>query len=120
MTLPPELSRKVLEQARLFEQAVQTLQEVQDALPAPDAEEVALLRQGGSLSGAAYLIGLLQRVIVHAENAASDLRMGVDEGMLAVVDQLRPSLVEINAIEAALEERALSTRQEPAIIGTHV
>lgn len=105
MTIPPELAQRIQEQAQILDQAAQTLQEAQDALPAPDAEEVALLRKGGHLSIAAHLIGLLQRTIMKVENAASDLRTGLDEETLAVVDQIRPSAVEINAIEAALDER---------------
>ena len=105
MTISTELSQRILEQAQILDQAAQTLQQAQDALPVPDAEEVALLWEGGSLSVAAHLIGLLQRTIMKVENAASDLRTGLDEETLAVVDQIRPSVMEINAIEAALGER---------------
>ena len=99
------LAVQLLEQAEILERVTQVLQDVQAALPAPGAKEVAALRTGGSLSVAAYLNGLLQRVIMSVENAASDLRAGVDEENLSHLDKLRLSAVEINAIEAALSER---------------
>lgn len=100
-----ELANEILEQARILDRVTQALQEAQDALPAPDGEEVGLLREGGSLSVATYLNGLLQRAIVSVENVASDLRTGLEEETLSILDQLRPSAAEINAIEAALNER---------------
>lgn len=105
IALPADIARQILEQAEVLERVTQILQEAQDALPPPDPEEVALLREGGSLSVAAYLIGLLQRAVMSTENAASDLRTGLDAETLAVLDQMRPSAVEINAIESALQER---------------
>jgi hypothetical protein len=105
IALSPDITRQILEQAQVLEHVTQVLQEAQDALPPPDPEEIALLREGGNLSVAAYLSGLLQRVIMSVENAASDLRTGIDMETLAVVDQMRPSAVEINAIESALLER---------------
>ncbi|HYU34085.1 MAG TPA: hypothetical protein VEW48_18170 [Thermoanaerobaculia bacterium] len=99
------VTRQILEQAEALERVTAILQESQDALPPPDPEEVALLREGGSLSVAAFLGGLLQRVIVSVENAASDLRTGVDAETLAVLDQMRPSAAEINSIESALMDR---------------
>ncbi len=108
--LSPETARQILEQAEVLERVTQILQEAQDALPPPDPDEVALLREGGCLSVAAYLIGLLQRVILSTENAASDLRASVDAETLAVLDQMRPSAVEINAIESALQERRAGVR----------
>ncbi len=108
--LSPDASRQILDQAEVLERVARILQEAQDSLPPPDPEEVALLREGGSLSVAAYLIGLLQRVLMSVENAASDLRTGLDVETLAVLDQMRPSLVEINAIESALQERRAAVR----------
>ena len=105
IALSPDVARQILEQAQVLEQVTQILQEAQDALPSPDPEDIALLREGGTLSIAAYLSGLLQRVIMSVENAASDLRTGVDVETLAVLDQMRPSAVEINAIESALLDR---------------
>ena len=110
IALPADVVRQILEQAKVLEQIIQVLQEAQDALPPPDPEDVALLREGGTLSVAAYLIGLLQRVIVSVENAASDLRTGLDAETLAVLDQMRPCLIEINAIESALQERRTAVR----------
>jgi hypothetical protein len=74
IALPADVAQQILEQAQVLERVTQILQEAQDALPPPDPEEVALLREGGALSVAAYLSGLLQRVIMNVENAASDLR----------------------------------------------
>lgn len=105
IALPADIGRQILEQAQVLERVTQILQEAQDALPPPDPNKIALLREGGCLSIAAYLIGLLQRVIVSVENAASDLRTGLDMETLAVLDQMRPSTVEINAIESALLDR---------------
>ena len=105
IALPPDIAQQILEQAQILERVTQVLQEAQDALPPPDPEEIAWLREGGNLSPAAYLMGLLQRVITSVENAASDLRTGLDVETLAVLDQIRPSLVEINAIESALLDR---------------
>jgi hypothetical protein len=105
IALPADIVRQILDQAQVLERVTQILQEAQDELPAPDPEDVALLREGGSLSVAAYLSGLLQRVIMSVENAASDLRAGLDAETLAVLDQLRPSAAEINAIESALLDR---------------
>lgn len=105
ITFQADIARQILEQAQILEQVTQILQEAQDALPPPDPEEIVLLREGGTLSVAAYLSGLLQRVITTVENAASDLRTGLDAETLAVLDQIRPSAVEINAIESALQDR---------------
>jgi hypothetical protein len=103
--LSADIGRQILEQAAGLERIAQILQEAQDELPAPNPEDVALLREGGSLSVAAYLSGLLQRVIMSVENAASDLRTGLDVETLAVLDQMRPSAAEINSIESALLDR---------------
>lgn len=105
IALTADIARQILEQAQVLDRVVQHLQKAQDALPPPDQEEVALLREGGSLSVAAHLSGLLQRVILSVENAASDLRTGLDAETLGVLDQMRPSAAEINAIESALLDR---------------
>jgi len=110
--LSADIARQILEQAQVLEQATQILQEAQDALPPPAPEDIALLREGGHLSVADYLTGLLQRVIVSVENAASDLRTGLDAETLAVLDQMRPSAAEINAIESALLDRL---KREPHV-----
>jgi len=112
IALPADVARQILEQAQALEQVAQILQEAQDALPPPAPEAIALLREGGHLSVAEYLIGLLQRVIMSVENAASDLRTGLDVETLAVLDQMRPSAAEINAIESALLDRL---KREPHV-----
>jgi hypothetical protein len=99
------LTARMVEQAEILERVVLILHSVQSALSAPSQKEVAALRSGGSLSVAAYLSGLLQRVLVNVENAASDLRAGADEEHLADLDGIRLSAVEISAIESALQER---------------
>jgi hypothetical protein len=103
--IAPHLAARIVEQAEILERVVQILHSVQTALPAPSPKEVAALRSGGLLSVASYLSGLLQRVLVNVENAASDLRAGVDEEHLANLDEIRLSAVEIIAIESALQER---------------
>ena len=100
-----DIVHQILEQSQILDQVTQVLQRAQDALPSPDADEVALLWEGGSLSVAAHVSGLLQRVILSVENAASDLRTGLEEETLLILDQIHPSAAEINAIEAALDER---------------
>jgi hypothetical protein len=100
-----DIVHQILEQSQILDQVTQVLQRAQDALPSPDAEEVALLWEGGSLSVAAHVSGLLQRVILSVENAASDLRTGLEEETLSILDQIHPSAAEIHAIEAALDER---------------
>ena len=101
----PDLAKQAEEQAEILDRVAQILQEAQLSIPLPSAEEIAELRRGGPLSKEAYLLGLLQRVILNAENAASDLRIGTDPDTLEKLDRIRLSIVEINAIEAALQER---------------
>ena len=93
------------EQAEILDTVAQILQEAQLSLPLPSQKEIAELRKGGPLSKEAYLLGLYQRVILSAENAASDLRTGTDPDTLEKLDRIRLSVVEINAIEAACQER---------------
>lgn len=104
-TISADLAAQIQEQARLLDQVAQALQKLQNTLPAPSIKEVSTLRRGGPLSIAAYLIGLVQRAIVSVENAASDLTTGLDEETLSCLDTMRPSAVEINAIESAMNER---------------
>lgn len=106
LVIPADTANQILKQSSHLDQIAQTLQEAQAALPVPSLEEVAALRSGGPLSAAAYLNGLLQRVILSVENAASDLRTGMEEETLSMMDQMRLSTVEINAIVAAVEERS--------------
>ena len=101
----PDLSKQAEEQADVLDRVAQILQEAQLSLPLPSREEIAELRRGGPLSKEAYLLGLFQRLILSTENAASDLRIGTDPDTLEKLDRIRLSIVEINAIEAALQER---------------
>ena len=100
-----DLSKPIQEQADVLDRVAQILQEAQLSLPLPTREEIADLRRGGPLSMEAYLLGVLQRVILSAENAASDLRAGIDPDTLKNINEIRLSVVEINAIETALQER---------------
>lgn len=100
-----DLSKPIKKQADVLDRVAQILQEAQLSLPLPTREEITELRRGGPLSKEAYLLGLLQRVILSAENAASDLRTGIDPETLNNLDQIRLSVVEINAIDAAFQER---------------
>lgn len=100
-----DLAKQAEEQAEILDRAAQILQEAQLSVPLPTREEIAELRRGGPLSKEAYLLGVLQRVILSAENAASDLRIGVDPETLNNLDEIRLSVVEINAIDAAFQER---------------
>jgi hypothetical protein len=100
-----DLSKPIQEQADVLDRVAQILQEAQLSLPLPTREEIVDLRRGGPLGKEAYLLGLLQRVILSAENAASDLRTGIDPETLNHLDEIRLSVVEINAIDAAFQER---------------
>jgi hypothetical protein len=100
-----DLSKPIEKQADVLDRAAQILQEAQLSLPLPTREEIAELRRGGPLSKEAHLLGVLQRVILSAENAASDLRAGIDPDTLENLDEIRLSVVEINAIDAAFQER---------------
>lgn len=103
--IPADLASELLEQSQILDQVTCSLQQMQDTLPTPGQEEVSLLWEGGTLSVAAYLCGLLQRVILSVENAASDLRTGIEQETLSILDQIHPSAAEINAIDAVLRER---------------
>ena len=90
---------------RMFDAAVEILQEAQMTIPAPSLEEVAEIRQGKRpLTKEAYLLGLFQRSIVAAENLASDLR-ATDQETLRNVQKMRLSMMELNALEEAVAER---------------
>jgi hypothetical protein len=92
--------------AQMLEAALEILQTAQSTIPAPPLEEVAEIRQGKRpLTQEAYAIGNLQRVILNAENAVSDLR-AIDLETLRKVHKLSLSDVELNAIEQAVAERA--------------
>jgi hypothetical protein len=89
----------------MFESALELLQEVQALVPAPTLEEIAEMRQGKRpLTREAFLLGLLQRIVVGAENLASDLR-AIDEDTLRNVHELELSAIEFNAMEEAVTRR---------------
>ena len=91
--------------ARMFEATLEILQSAQSTMPAPTLEEVAEIRQGKRpLTPEAYLLGSFQRVILAAENGASDLQ-AIDLETLRNVHELSLSDVELNAIEQAVTER---------------
>ena len=94
------------EVGRMLEAALEILQAAQATVPAPTLEEVAEIRQGSRpLSREAYLLGAFQRIIVGAENLASDLR-AIDLETLRNVHELQLSGVELNAVEEAVIERS--------------
>lgn len=91
--------------ARLFDAAVETLQEAQRSIPAPTLEEVAEMRRGERpLTPEAYLHGRFHRSLLAAENLASDFGE-IDLEMLGKVQELELSGSELNEIEQAVAER---------------
>lgn len=91
--------------AQMFETAVDLLQEAEVLLPIPTLEEIAEMRQKRRpLTREAYLLGLLQRIAVGAENLASDLRI-VDEEILRNVHEFDVTPLEFNAMEEAIVRR---------------
>ena len=90
---------------QMFEAALEILQAAQSTIPAPTLEEVAEMRLGKRpLTQEAYLLGSFQRVILAAENVASDLQ-AIDLETLRKVHELSLTDVEFNAIEQAVTER---------------
>lgn len=90
---------------QMFEAALEILQATQSTIPAPTLGEVAEIRLGKQpLTRDAYLLGSFQRVILAAENVASDLQ-AIDLETLRNVHELSLSDVELNAIEQAATER---------------
>jgi hypothetical protein len=91
--------------AQMFETAMEILQEAEVLLPAPTLEEIAEMRlKKRPLTREAYLLGLLQRVGVGAENLASDLRT-IDEDILSNVQEIDVTALEFNAMEEAVSRR---------------
>lgn len=100
-----EVVQTAEEVIRLLEEALEKLQAAQRSIPAPTLQEIAEIRQGKRpLTERAYLLGVFQRAMLAAENAASDLR-AVDLETLCNVHELKLSGVELNAIEQAVAER---------------
>ena len=90
---------------QMFEAALEILQTAQSTIPAPSLDEVAEIRLGKRpLTQEAYLLGSFQRVILGAENVASDLQ-AIDLETLRNVHELNLGDVELNAIEQAVTER---------------
>lgn len=103
--LPMILETSARVAQNLFSSAFDLLQEAQTLVPAPSLEEVAEMRQGKRpLTREAFLLGLLQRVVLGAENLASDLQ-AVDEEILRDVHEIRLSALEFNAMEEAIIQR---------------
>lgn len=91
--------------AQMFETATDLLQEAEALLPVPSLEEIADMRlKRRPLTREAYVLGLLQRVAVGAENLASDLR-AVDEEILSRVHEFDVTPLEFNAMEEAIVRR---------------
>lgn len=104
--LMPALVGMAAQAARMFESALELLQEAQASVPAPTLEEVAEMRLGQRpLTREAYLLGLFQRALVGAENLTSDLG-AVDEETLRSVHEFELSALEFNAMEEAVVRRA--------------
>jgi hypothetical protein len=102
----PALVKVAALATQMFETALEILQDAQALLPAPTLEEIAEMRQRTRpLTREAFLLGLLQRVVVGAENLASDLRT-VDEDILRNVHDFDLSALEFNAMEEAVTRRA--------------
>lgn len=90
---------------QMLESATEILQEAETLLPAPSLEEIAAMRRKERpLTREAYLLGLLQRVAVGAENLVSDLRT-VDEEILLNVHEFDVTALEFNAMEEAVSRR---------------
>lgn len=90
---------------QIFEAALEILQSTQSTIPAPTLAEVAEIRLGKRpLTQEAYLLGSFQRVILAAENVASDLQ-AIDLESLRNVHEINLSDMELNAIEQAVTER---------------
>lgn len=103
--MPALMETAVRSAQSLFSAAFDLLQEVQSLVPAPTLDEIAEMRQRKRpLTREAFLLGLLQRVLVGAENLASDLQ-SVDEEILRDVHHIQLSALDFNAMEEAVTER---------------
>lgn len=103
-----EIASAAAQVVQMLEAGLEILQAAQTCIPAPALEEIAAIRTGKRpLTQAAFLLGLLQRAIVNAENLVSDLR-SVDMETLSNLQDLRLSMLELNAIEEAVAERSRS------------
>lgn len=101
----PTLAKVTALVAQMFETGLELIQEAEALLPAPTLEEIAEMRQKKRpVTREAYLLGLLQRIAVGAENLASDLRI-VDEDALSHVHEFDLTALEFNAMEEAVSRR---------------
>lgn len=92
------------QQSTLLDAVVEALQQAQARVPEPSREEIRAIRERRRpLSLPAYLRGYLQRVILAVEDAACDLRSGIEDEALAEAPGLSPTEILLNAIEASLE-----------------
>ena len=99
-------------QAKVLEETVEVLQQVQARLPIPSPEEVEEIRSRvRPMSRAAYLLARLQGHLVAIENVASDLRTDLEHGF----DPEGVYMVEtlFNALASAVQDRKGLTSSEP-------
>jgi hypothetical protein len=100
----PVMLRVVQRLVETFDMSMEVLEWLESQVPAPTMEEAGEMRQGKRLlSREAYLIGLLQRCAIGAENLASDLR--IDEATLSRVHELDVSVLELDAMAQAVARR---------------
>jgi len=100
----PVMLRVVQRLVETFDMSMEVLEWLESQVPAPTLEEVGEMRQGKRpLSREAYLIGLLQRCAIGAENLASDLR--IDEETLRRVNELDVSVLELDSMVNAVARR---------------
>jgi hypothetical protein len=103
-TINPALVKVAAIATQMLESATEILQQAEALLPAPSLEEIAAMRRKEPLTRDAFLLGLIQRVVIGAENLASDLR-NVDEETLRNVHELDVTALEFNAMEEAVVRR---------------
>lgn len=108
----PSLVKVAAVATRMLESATEILQDAEALLPAPSLEEIAAMRRRERpLTREAYLLGLLWRVAIGAENLASDLA-NIDEEVLRNVQDLDVTALEFNAMEEAAVHRMTKEDQE--------
>jgi hypothetical protein len=100
----PQFLRVLERLVETFDATFEVLEWAESLVPAPTLEEAGEMRQGKRpLTREAYLIGLLQRCALGAENLASDLR--IDQETLRRVHELDSSQMELDAMVAAVARR---------------
>lgn len=111
----PKLLKMLRKQMQVLEATVDVLQEGQDLVPLPAAEEVVEMRKGKRrLTREAFLLGACQRLIVGAENLISDLRTVTHKTTLQKVHTLELSGIDFNAIQEAIQDVTSRTRKVKA------